>query len=355
MKQRKPAYYYCLPGAGSAGAIEVGALDACFNVHRLDKPLGITGVSVGALVAVKAALAIVTGEWDHWAEIRRVFMSVQDGDIFDYEPLDCLGFSAGFIDAVVTGDPSVYDPTPLARLIERFTPDADLEQLLEAGRKGTFELQIVATNLNTSAARVFTNATLRTPADVRRAVLASAAAPIYMPPVMIDGVPFVDGGVTDNNPIGWVQRSNMMSRVTDVVILDPTEAVHSGEWPGGLPGITDLLMKTLSILMHGAQEDDLRTAHLTRIIQRLRARLPDDEFEAMVGLPPSHPIWTRLNQTRRAIANIIELSQCWAPRHISAFEFKQPAMRDMALDGFAKAATFEHLETLAAKVSGEVS
>ncbi|MGD0255677.1 MAG: patatin-like phospholipase family protein [Acidimicrobiales bacterium] len=57
-------------------------------------------------------------------------------------------------------------------------------------------LEVVATSLHDGRTRWFTSG----PAVER--ILASAALPALLPPVEIDGEPFIDGGVVDNVPIG---------------------------------------------------------------------------------------------------------------------------------------------------------
>ena len=57
-------------------------------------------------------------------------------------------------------------------------------------------LEVVATSLTDGRTQWFTSG----PAE--EAILASAALPALLPPVQIDGEAFIDGGVTDNVPIG---------------------------------------------------------------------------------------------------------------------------------------------------------
>jgi NTE family protein len=76
----------------------------------------------------------------------------------------------------------------LRNLIDRTLPFRSLED-------ASIPIHVVATSLVTGRARWFAEG------SVEDAILASAALPAVFPPVVIDGEPYIDGGVVDNVPI----------------------------------------------------------------------------------------------------------------------------------------------------------
>ena len=168
---------FVLSGGASLGAVEVGML-AALRDHGI-RPDMIVGTSVGAL----------NGGWlaghpdnpiddlaDIWRALRR-------SRVFPANPVrGFLGF-AGRRRGLVSEH-------ALRRLL---TDHLTFSQLEDA----PIPLHVVAVNVLTGNDVVFS----RGPAC--DAILASAAIPAIFDPVVIDGVPYMDGGVVNNTPISW--------------------------------------------------------------------------------------------------------------------------------------------------------
>jgi NTE family protein len=84
---------------------------------------------------------------------------------------------------------SLLDPAPLRALIEA---SVDFERV----RDSRVELLVVATDLARGDKRAFDNRTVSVDA-----LMAAGAVPGAFPPVAVDGVPLVDGGITGRAPV----------------------------------------------------------------------------------------------------------------------------------------------------------
>lgn len=177
-----------LSGGGEDGAFGAGALSGwTANGTRPAFDL-VTGVSTGALIAPFAFLGSA-----HDDALRAVFTQHDASDIATLRPTNAL-----FGDAL-------YDTTPLAQLIEQFTPPAILEAIAARHAAGA-RLFVVTSELDSARASVWDMGRIAQAGnyDLFRAVLrASAALPGLFPPVQIgyrSGVTetiesHIDGGV----------------------------------------------------------------------------------------------------------------------------------------------------------------
>jgi len=104
---------------------------------------------------------------------------------------------------------AAIDPQPYEDLI-RDTIDFD------AVRRSSIRLDIFATAWETGVARQFDNATGTVTAE---AVQASASLPVVFPPAVIDGTPYVDGGLSINTPLQPAIDAG--AEVIHLVFLDP--------------------------------------------------------------------------------------------------------------------------------------
>ncbi len=113
--------------------------------------------------------------------LEEAWQGIHRRQVFPLRPLLGLEGFLGRKDHLV-------DPGPLRRLVERHLTFERLED-------APVPLHVIATDVITGRDRVFSSG------PAAEAVLASAAIPGVFPPVVIDGEPFMDGGVTDNTPI----------------------------------------------------------------------------------------------------------------------------------------------------------
>lgn len=165
-----------LSGGANLGAVHVGMLHAL--IEEGVRPDMLVGTSVGAINGIYMTsrwnLNGVDGLDDVWTGMRR-------STIF---PTRLVGGLLGFLG----NRDHLVPPDGLRRLVERH---ADIEHLQAA----PIPLHVVATDLLTGLDRRFSNG------PAVDAVMASAAIPAVFPPVVMDGVPYIDGGVVNNTPI----------------------------------------------------------------------------------------------------------------------------------------------------------
>ncbi len=168
---------FVLAGGGARGAAQVGMLQAL--VEWGIRPQAIYGSSVGAINAAgfagspdAAGVAAMASMW------RRVTRE----DVF---PQGRIPAPWRFFQT----RPAVHDNASLRRLV---ASAVSYERIEDAAVR----LQVVATSLADGQVRWLERG------PVVDAVLASAALPALLPPVVIDGETLIDGGVVDNVPIG---------------------------------------------------------------------------------------------------------------------------------------------------------
>ena len=175
--RRRPRTAFVLSGGGNLGSIQVGMLKA-LTEHDI-VPDVVLGCSVGALNG--AGYASVTDAEgvrrleEHWRRSSSADL-MPSSRIPSAVQLLRKGFSLHSNDGV----------------------RASLESLVGAHRRfDELELpfQCVAAEVEAAVEKWFDEG------EVIEAILASAALPAVYPPVVIDGVRYVDGGVIDNVPI----------------------------------------------------------------------------------------------------------------------------------------------------------
>jgi NTE family protein len=194
-----------LQGGGAHGAFTWGVLDYLLEDGRLAIE-GISGASAGAMNAVMVADGLARGG----PEVARTRLAdfwraaSIDGDLpviqrrlierlFTFVPLEGSPIQAWFDAISHYFSPYDLNPlniNPLKSLIERFVD-------FDAVRACTqLQLFVSATNVTTGRLRVFPREKIT--AD---AVMASACLPLLFKAVMIDGVPYWDGGYLANPAI----------------------------------------------------------------------------------------------------------------------------------------------------------
>jgi NTE family protein len=173
-----PQTAFVLSGGGSLGAVEVGMLLALSE--RGIVPDLIVGTSVGA---INAAWVAGRPGPDGVKELADVWRSVRRQDAFPLNPR--LGWQGllGRRDYLVP-------PDNLRRLPAQHL---NYERLEDA----PIAIRAIATDMTNGEEVVLS----RGPA--LDAIMASAAIPAVFPPVTIDGLHLVDGGIANNTPISY--------------------------------------------------------------------------------------------------------------------------------------------------------
>ncbi|MGD0320170.1 MAG: patatin-like phospholipase family protein [Acidimicrobiales bacterium] len=175
--RRRARTAFVFAGGSSRGAAQIGMVQAL--VARDITPDAVFGTSVGAVNAAGFCSDPTASGVERMASIWRRLTA---DDIF----------------------PQGRMPNALRYFQQRESvhPNRGLRRVIEEGitfdrlEHAAAHLEVVATSLYDGRTRWFTSG----PAVER--ILASAALPALLPPVEIDGEPFIDGGVVDNVPIG---------------------------------------------------------------------------------------------------------------------------------------------------------
>jgi NTE family protein len=208
---------FVLSGGASFGAVEVGMLRALTEAEIV--PDVLLGTSVGALNA-----AFVAGHpgVDGIAQLAALWGSIRRHDVFPLRPLvGLLGF-VGRRDHLVPAE-------PLHRLI---TNNLTFDRI----ERSPVPLHVIATEVISGDDRRFSSG------PAVEAILASAAIPGVFPPVKIDGVAYMDGGVTDNTPI-----SDAVDIGADRIYVLPTG--HACSLRGAPRGALGMALQAVTVLI----------------------------------------------------------------------------------------------------------
>jgi NTE family protein len=165
-----------LGGGGVFGATQVGMLRALLESGI--QPGLVVGTSVGAIngaaIAADPSLAGVENLAGFWTSLAEAGMFT-----------DTVLARAGTLARYRT---HLYSAAPLRKLLNSHLPDTFAELAVP--------FQCVAASIERSGAHWFSTGSLT------EAVMASAAVPGLLPPVVIDGEHFLDGGLVHSIPVG---------------------------------------------------------------------------------------------------------------------------------------------------------
>jgi len=209
---------FVLTGGGSLGVVQVGML-AALHDHGIEPDL-LVGTSAGALNAAHLAGPGTTGDRldslaDLWRRVRR-------RDVFAPRPRRWLAATVGAV-------PSLFADTELRALVHRNLGF----DLLERAR---MPVHVVAADLVTGLGVALTDG------PSTDAVLASAALPGLLPPVLHRGRALVDGGVGEFDALvhadGWG---------VDEIYLLPAGYACAGPAPSTAVGT---MLTALSLILH---------------------------------------------------------------------------------------------------------
>lgn len=178
-----------LGGGGVFGATQVGMLRALLESGI--QPGLVVGTSVGAIngAAIAAAPNVAGVE-----NLAGLWASLAEAEMFTENVLARASTLARY-------RTHLYSPAPLRRLLTAHLP-ATFAEL-------TVAFQCVAASIERSGAHWFTGGPLC------EAVMASAAVPGLLPPVVIDGEHFLDGGIVHSIPVGRA----LALGATDIYVL----------------------------------------------------------------------------------------------------------------------------------------
>ena len=301
-----------LQGGGALGAYECGALDALLELMDEFTAQGreivlkvVTGVSIGSINA-----ACVVGAKTR-SDARARLNALWDDLMLEAPP---FWMTAAQRDLAYFGLPGFYAPRSDFWTVPTWTYVYDTRPLLVTlGRHVDFAalnasptvFVVTAVEVVTGALRPFSNKRLRNLPATKiepRHVLASGSLPPGFPWTEIDGMPYWDGGIVDNTPLGLAidafSADAAVDRMLVVMNLYPLRA----RLPRNLAAVEDRLHE-LSFGNRLRQDHDTarRINALVETIEELAAKVaPDDRSEWLNA---------RLDEARRykiidAIVNI---------------------------------------------------
>ncbi len=167
---------FVLGGGGLLGSAEVGMLRAL--LERGVKPDMIVGTSIGA---INGAAIAARPDADGVADLAQLWREVTASGVF-------AGSLIRRVTTLARTRTSLHSNTGLRRLLERHLPLHSIEDL-------PVRFECVAASIEAAAEHWFTRGPL---VD---AVLASAAVPGILPPVVVRGEHFIDGGIVNSIPV----------------------------------------------------------------------------------------------------------------------------------------------------------
>ncbi len=236
-----------LEGGGWKGLYTLGVLD-CMMEKGVNLS-SIVGVSAGAL----SALGYVSGQigWGAGIDLR-----------YRHDRNYC-GIGAFCRDRGVTGFSYLFDE------ILREHP-IDEVRLNDPARR----LAVSATNLETGEAEYFEKGSC----DLFRAVQASASVPYVTRPVMIDGVPYLDGGCAEKIPFRWAQATGEKK----TVVVRTRELTYRRK--PGAPGIAGLIYRKYPAFVKALESAN---GEFNRTVDMLEQKAASDEIFLIA---PSEPV-----------------------------------------------------------------
>ena len=168
---------FVLGGGGNLGACEIGMLRALLEAGI--KPDVVLGTSVGAINGAVLAADPTSAALNRLEEL---WIAMGEHGVFEGSFLTRLG-------TMFRSRTHLYSNSALRTMLETDLPVRLIEDL-------AVPFQCVAASIERAAEHWFTSGSI---AD---AVLASSAVPGLLPPVLVDGEHFLDGGLVNSVPVG---------------------------------------------------------------------------------------------------------------------------------------------------------
>jgi NTE family protein len=183
--------FFVLSGGGCRGFAHLGAVKA-LQEHGF-YPSEISGTSAGAIAGAFLASGFTP------EEIKDLFIEHLKLNMISWN-----GFNMGLISM-----------KKVRLLLEKYLRVANFEDL-------PMPFYATATNFSNGRQHIFNKG------NIIDAIIASSSIPVLFPPVLIEGVPFVDGGITNNLPIepfGNHKDEIISIHVNPIKVFSPGESV----------------------------------------------------------------------------------------------------------------------------------
>jgi len=228
-----------LSGGGANGAYQAGALKYILGVMGVQPDI-ICGTSVGSINGSFLAQFKKGEEIRASLELISLWKGINTACIYK------KWYHGLLWHLPVLWKESVYNTSPIQKLLRE---NLDQKKIAESGRK----LRVVGVSFTTGECRRWEESD----ENIIDGVLASSSFPIFFQPVMVDGVPYTDGGLRDITPL----NAAIELGATEVYIVTcQTPAVAFKPKPG--LKVLDQIPRALSIMTNEINRNDLRKTQL---------------------------------------------------------------------------------------------
>lgn len=209
---------FVLSGGASLGAVQVGMLQALGE--RGIEPDLLVGTSVGA---INAAWVAGRPGPEGLSELADLWSTMRFSQIFPVRPTTAIR-------GLMARQHHLVEAHGLENLLRRHLPYERLEH-------ASIPLHVVATELLTGRERLLSKG------PAVPALLASSAIPAIYPPVRIDGIDLVDGGISANAPV-----THAVDLGADTVYVLPTG--YACALPKPPSGVIGMALHALTLMLH---------------------------------------------------------------------------------------------------------
>lgn len=264
-----------LGGGGARGAFTAGVVSYLRynNVRKFrDFPV-VSGTSTGALVGTMVCLKL-------FAKLEKIYTTVTTADIVNPNQsliANVFGLEAATFASVLFGDTAVFSAEALERLIDKNVDFTKVKDRADVSR-----LLLNTIDLQTGEIRVYDNKK-HGATTLKKALLASASEPVFMPPIDIrvggEMLQHVDGGVRELVPLGAAFRSGIPLDVIVVVLTNPVEPSQEKR----LDGILKILARTIDLTLSDVGMNDIRVARQINALVRIQENLAKENDPALVN------------------------------------------------------------------------
>ena len=306
-----------LSGGGAKGAFQVGALDQLITKRKVKFDIAV-GTSTGSIQAAAVAQDDIPRLVRTWEGIKG------DEDIYKKR--------SGTLIAVITGQPSIYNASPLRRLL---AANIDEAKIRASGKS----LRLGVVSLTTGQFRsIAENAS-----NIADYVYASCAMPFAFEPLQDSArEQWVDGGVRDVTPLDAALE--LAPRAVLVIRASPPPQPDERRRYKDLVAIG---LRAVDILQSEVSLNDLKNVHLINALLTARDRQQVELGRLGIAGPNAdkvmNPLRNELLKYRMARVEVLEPAE----EHLETLEF-DPAKIKAAIAAGREAveANWDRIETL---------
>ena len=195
-------------GGGARGAFQVGAWEALHETHVVDKVCAVYGTSVGAIngaAFVQGDLQLAREIWEH-LNFENIFNELSSAEVSRLSRKHYLSLAR----KIVTD--KGLNVEPLKELLRNNLSEEKI-------RESPLDFGIVVYNLSKKAPEYLRKDQIPK-GQLIEYIIASATFPLFQPHRIANSI-FIDGGVTDNRPLDFVDDHE---GINSVICIDVTIA-----------------------------------------------------------------------------------------------------------------------------------